>query len=330
MSQLPQHQAHAVTTVIRDSRYPLMYMMSLAGPSVYREVTWSLPLPPILRLLRNLVREEIGTTWAIFDHMVRLFVSANTVPLCPRIRGIIKRIDSGKPAPVPIDLLPEDDALINSICTKYRSNDYLIDDKDLGYQIRRYQLESCFGREKLNDQVINYYLELVAHKISGVTVLLSSLFSKLTSGRDREGAFRWVRRRNIFDVRVVLVSINRNDHWTMCVVNNEEKFIAYYDSCGGDGSDVILEVAKFFDECYVRKYPDVKGGGHQYTTAFEHRSPGEGVPQQKNNVDCGVFTMQFGLYAAQGQPFNFTQEDIPFLRKLIAIELMKKQLMRRL
>ncbi|KAF7242566.1 Sentrin-specific protease 5 [Varanus komodoensis] len=45
------------------------------------------------------------------------------------------------------------------------------------------------------------------------------------------------------------------------------------------------------------------------------------IPQQKNDSDCGVFVLQYCKCLALDQPFQFSQEDMPRVRKRIYKEL---------
>jgi sentrin-specific protease 1 len=46
------------------------------------------------------------------------------------------------------------------------------------------------------------------------------------------------------------------------------------------------------------------------------------TPQQENGYDCGVFTCQFFERLSRGEEyFNFTQADMPYLRRLMIWEI---------
>ena len=290
--------------------------------------------------VKGMAEEEVGGAWGALRRLVHKMVADMAVPLCPVVPGVSRRIAAGRPAAVPIPFDDADERLVASVATK-APNAYVIDDAKTGYQIRRQELETCHGTTWLGDQVINYYCALVAAQISGVCCLGTFFFTKLDSA-DREGAHRWVRRQPVFSSRVVLVVINRHQHWTLCAVDNVRGTITYYDSLGGAGEDVMALVASFLDEAFERKFgttadkrvvADEAGAdshAHLRYVDFERRSPRRSVPQQRNAHDCGVFTTQFCLYAALSLKMNFKQEDIPYLRRLIVVELMSKRLMLRL
>ncbi len=50
------------------------------------------------------------------------------------------------------------------------------------------------------------------------------------------------------------------------------------------------------------------------------------IPNQHNQVDCGVFTCLFMEYRSRDKAFDFDQSDIEFFRKQIAFEIIEGKL----
>ena len=50
------------------------------------------------------------------------------------------------------------------------------------------------------------------------------------------------------------------------------------------------------------------------------------IPRQENFSDCGVFTCMFGRCLAYSIPLNFTQQDIPSIRRHIVLEFLAREL----
>jgi len=50
------------------------------------------------------------------------------------------------------------------------------------------------------------------------------------------------------------------------------------------------------------------------------------IPQQMNGSDCGVFACQFAEHLARGAKLNFTQEQMPFFRRKMALEILNGEL----
>lgn len=69
-------------------------------------------------------------------------------------------------------------------------------------------------------------------------------------------------------------------------------------------------------------------------SGWQDYSP-KNIPQQNNGYDCGVFACQFAecLSRADGgageeerDVFNFTQADMPFLRKRLVVDILNKSI----
>jgi Ulp1 family protease len=101
------------------------------------------------------------------------------------------------------------------------------------------------GTKWLNDEVINFYLALVAERenAGGKTRVLvhnTYFWTNLTKPRYNYGKVsRWSRRRGaagskILDLDCMIIPINQgNSHWTLAVINFKKKRFEYYDSLGG-------------------------------------------------------------------------------------------------
>lgn len=226
-----------------------------------------------------------------------------------------------------------------------------------GFNISRYQLSTLLGKSWLNDQVINYYFKLVeAHYGPRIACLGSHFYSKLEKG-DLDGAARWTRRLQLLcsTVDVVFVVVNSGVHWTLCVVVLSSREIGYLDSMNGSGEDVMRRVKIFFQAEYERtakmmntttsssSYGEearkrlARMKAHQpvdWKTVSVGRLGDHRAPQQENGYDCGVFACQYGLNVARtgcvAPAMDFTQKDIPFLRKLMVLELAQGQILDRM
>ena len=50
------------------------------------------------------------------------------------------------------------------------------------------------------------------------------------------------------------------------------------------------------------------------------------VPQQRNGIDCGIFSLVYAYYVAEGRYMDFTQEHISYFRRKICRDLLPLQL----
>ena len=50
------------------------------------------------------------------------------------------------------------------------------------------------------------------------------------------------------------------------------------------------------------------------------------APQQENTVDCGVFTCYFANYISANATLDFSQEDIPVLRRRLTLDILRAEI----
>ena len=52
----------------------------------------------------------------------------------------------------------------------------------------------------------------------------------------------------------------------------------------------------------------------------------EAVPQQFNGSDCGVFALEFAERESRDAAMNFHQQDMPTLRKRLAVDMLAEHI----
>eukprot|EP01029_Cantina_marsupialis_P031026 TRINITY_DN8703_c1_g2_i1.p1 TRINITY_DN8703_c1_g2~~TRINITY_DN8703_c1_g2_i1.p1 ORF type:complete len:720 (+),score=201.01 TRINITY_DN8703_c1_g2_i1:132-2291(+) len=188
----------------------------------------------------------------------------------------------------------------------------------------------------LNDEVINYYFDLLRARskimeqngddnFPKMFAHSSFFFTRLTSGDkyDYKGVRRWTSKKkvDIFAMDVFLIPINCNQvHWTMCAVDMREKTVRYIDSMHGDGTSKCQTILRYLkDEHKNKKKTDLD------VSEWSVYGIDDSVPVQRNGYDCGVFVCCFGNHLAADMPFNFSQDDIPSFRKHIGVSILKNE-----
>ena len=102
-------------------------------------------------------------------------------------------------------------------------------------------LETLEGLNWLNDEVINFYFNLISERsdlVEGapkVHIFSTFFYAKLTSSPSAYNMLkRWTRKVDIFAKDLILVPVHLNVHWTLIGVNCKKRRISFYDSmCGG-------------------------------------------------------------------------------------------------
>lgn len=221
------------------------------------------------------------------------------------------------------DLLqPELEVIEDFISDKYRSSRYgdvLIEQFDI--PITRKDLETLEGLNWLNDEVINFYFQMIMSRsreidnLPSVYVFSTFFYTKLTSSENSFNMLkRWTRKVDIFSHDLILVPLHLGMHWTLCCVNCRCRSISYYDSMAGGrvnqkGELHLKAILSYLQKEHADKKKDplptdwkINGVGESEDVNHNDR-----IPQQENGSDCGVFTCRFAEYISRRASFRFRQ-----------------------
>ncbi|KAG0206294.1 SUMO1 sentrin specific peptidase 1 [Mortierella sp. GBA30] len=181
--------------------------------------------------------------------------------------------------------------------------------------------------EWLNDEVINFYGNLILARSKESNTLpkihvFSTFFYKTLSEQGYDKVRRWTKKIKIFELDYVLIPIHcSGNHWTTAVIDMKKRRIEYYDSLLGNNPKCFLILRSYLEhECQdkLKKPFDFQG--------WENDCPKD-IPRQKNGFDCGVFTCTFLECKSRGlDQFDFSQQNMPYLRKRIVLNIINKSL----
>ncbi|KAM8953112.1 sentrin-specific protease 5 [Pelodytes ibericus] len=181
-------------------------------------------------------------------------------------------------------------------------------------------LATLDGQNWLNDQVINMYGELIMDAVPDKVHFLNSFFHRQLVTKGYNGVKRWTKKVDFFKKSLLLIPIHLEVHWSLITVNIPNKIISFYDSQGIHFKFCVENIRKYLlTEAREKNHPEFLQGWQTAVTKC--------IPQQKNDSDCGVFVLQYCKCLALEQPFQFSQEDMPRVRKRIYKELVECRLM---
>lgn len=201
--------------------------------------------------------------------------------------------------------------------------------------VTRRELITLTGTNWLNDMVINFYLQMLAHRsrqavvaaLMGalrVATMNSFFYPKLTSGPGYAGVRRWTRSINLFEYDLILVPIHdRTIHWCLVAIDLRKKTLSYYDSMGGVNDrclDALLNYLNAESQDKLQKPLEAM-------STWRKINMGTSVPQQSNGSDCGVFLCTYAEFLSRDAEFTFSQEDMPNIRKRMMYEILTRQLL---
>ncbi|XP_077295563.1 uncharacterized protein LOC143917836 [Arctopsyche grandis] len=192
--------------------------------------------------------------------------------------------------------------------------------------IRGRDIASLNGLNWLNDEVINFYMNLIMERSQNKKNDLPKVYSMNTFFYPRlmesghSALKRWTRKVDIFSNDMMLVPVHLDVHWCMSIVNFKDKTIKYYDSMGGKNKECCSALLQYLvDERMDKLKEKFDTSGWQLECVKE-------IPHQMNGSDCGMFSCMFAEYASRNVPITFSQNDMPYFRRKMVLEIIQGQL----
>lgn len=186
-------------------------------------------------------------------------------------------------------------------------------------------IRTLAGLTWLNDNVINFYMNMIAERGKSKDFPKAYAFNTFFYPKlIKEGPSslrRWTRRVDLFAHDIVAIPIHLQVHWCMAIVDFRNKSIRYYDSMGG-ANNKCLEALAHYLKC---EHKDKKGS--DFDMSGWQKECVDDIPQQMNGSDCGVFSCTFAEFLTRDAKLTFRQEDMPYLRRKMVYEIKTGQLM---
>uniref|UniRef100_UPI00398EB191 uncharacterized protein n=1 Tax=Pristiophorus japonicus TaxID=55135 RepID=UPI00398EB191 len=175
-------------------------------------------------------------------------------------------------------------------------------------------LSTLYGQNWLNDQVMNMYGDLVMDTVPNKVHFFNSFFYDKLRTKGYDGVKRWTKNVDIFNKDLLLIPIHLEVHWSLISVDVREKTITYFDSQRTLNRRCPKHIGKYLQAEAIKK------NRHDFSDDWKGYFK-MNVARQNNDSDCGAFVLQFCKCLALGQPYSFTQQDMPKLRRQIYKEL---------
>lgn len=197
--------------------------------------------------------------------------------------------------------------------------------EDFGLRITRKDLHTLSGLNWLNDEVINFYMNLLIARgttdnCPKVYAMNTFFYPKLLSS-GHSSLKRWTRKVDLFAKDLVVVPIHLDIHWCMSIIDFRDKSIVYYDSMGTSNPKCLAALKQYLqDESLDKKKQPYDMSDWKLQSAKD-------IPQQMNGSDCGVFSCMFAEYVCANKRITFTQQDMPYFRHKMAYEILNTKLL---
>ncbi len=192
--------------------------------------------------------------------------------------------------------------------------------------IKRKDLDTLKGLNWLNDEVINFYMNMICERSKehdnwpNVYAYNTFFYSKIIQS-GHAPVRRWTRKVDIFSYDLLLIPVHLGMHWCLAAVDFAKPGIYYYDSMGGNNTACLEAVSKYLED----EHKDKKK--QPYDTSKFTKEIVKDIPQQNNSSDCGMFACKFAEYLSRRAKITFDQEDMPYFRTRMVYEIVKKDIM---
>lgn len=194
--------------------------------------------------------------------------------------------------------------------------------------ITRNDLATLIGDNWLNDEVINFYMNLLMERseqrtddrLPRVYAMNTFFIPKLLSS-GHSSLKRWTRKVDIFTYDIIPVPVHVGRvHWCMAIIDLRNQAIRYYDSMGTPNNAVLNAL-----EQYLRDESLDKRKQPFDTSGFVKENMRE-CPRQMNGSDCGVFSCMFAEHEARNREIGFTQAHMSYFRQKMVYEISQGRL----
>ena len=202
--------------------------------------------------------------------------------------------------------------------------------KSHNINIETKDLHRLTGENWLNDKIIELYLKMISDRSSTdvyrreklpKVYAMSSYFFENLMNRGTTAVEKWTKDVDIFEFDLILVPIHLSDHWCLAVVDFRSPGVFYYDSLGGRNMPALSLILGYLKVEYKRK------GKAELDIEKFAKEIVQDCPKQENGGDCGVFVCKVAEFLSRNVTPRFSQQDMPFFRKLMFDEIIMKRLL---
>lgn len=178
----------------------------------------------------------------------------------------------------------------------------------------------------LNDEVINFYMELLGERSRQNENLpevhaMNTFFLPRLLDNGYSGVRRWTRKVDIFSFDIIPVPVHKGIHWCMAIIHLKNKTIKYYDSMGAPNNQALNALAEYLkSESLDKKKTEFDLSGWTMENV-------RNIPQQENGSDCGVFSCMYAEFITRNRPIVFTQQHMQYFRMKMIFEICTGQML---
>ncbi|KAH9377653.1 hypothetical protein HPB48_000870 [Haemaphysalis longicornis] len=231
---------------------------------------------------------------------------------------------------VPLELTPPMLAEVSAVLQPEPAGEVL--SSGFRLNITRSNMGTLNNGNWLNDEVINFYLNLIMERSATEkssengwprVYAFNTFFYPKLAASGYAAVKRWTRSVDLFSFDILLVPLHCTLHWCLAAVDFRKRSIGYYDSLvsKGDKWQYLFHLQDHLgDESQGKKATTTEGDDWTLGNA-------EDLPKQENTSDRGVFMCQYSECLSRDAPVAFGQQHMPYFRKCMVYEILHKALL---
>ena len=204
-------------------------------------------------------------------------------------------------------------------------------------EIKRMDIQLLKATGWLNDEIINFYGELIMQRsksrrfLPRVMIMNTFFMQRLCdqhSGYQYQRVRKWTKDVDVFEFEKIIVPVHLGNHWCLAVIDMCEKQIKYYDSLGSSNSACLSALHRWIVDEWENKHGKKPIGERppKPDMSLWKKLHATDIPAQRNGYDCGVFACKFAECISRGAPFGFSQSDMPSIRRAMVFEIISQKL----
>ncbi|KAF5294198.1 hypothetical protein FQR65_LT10909 [Abscondita terminalis] len=223
------------------------------------------------------------------------------------------------------ELSEDDEYRIDRALKGKRSSTSEVLAQKFNLNITRADIQTLDGLNWLNDEVINFYMNLLIErgkdsKWPRAYAMNTFFYPKLL--KDGPSSLRrWTRKVDIFSYDIIAVPIHLGMHWCMSIIDFKNCTIKYYDSMGRSNNCCLEALLNYLKAEHLDKKQK------EYNVSKWTLENVQDIPQQMNGSDCGVFACTYAEFLTRDADLSFDQENMPYLRRKMVLEILNGELL---
>lgn len=246
------------------------------------------------------------------------------VKKCLKIKEILLPVEEKKVVQELPLLTEQQERFVDSVFNRNCSLNEILCSK-FNLNITKRDIMTLAGLNWLNDEVINFYMNLIIERGKDSkwpkAYAMNTFFYPKLLNHGHSSLKRWTRKVDIFAYDLIAVPIHLGMHWCMAIIDFRDKTICYYDSMGSSNKTCLETLLRYLREEHFDKKKC------EYDTSDWELKNLKDIPQQMNGSDCGMFSCTFAEFLSRNAKISFSQEDMPYLRRKMVIEILEGRLL---